>query len=74
LSFVCRVRLPKCQFRNQQAGERDNYFFHDASFLMSKSPELVWIEQEPLRVFATVQFHLVRSTTRPLRIRPPMEE
>jgi len=56
------MRLGKCQWRNQQAGERDNYFFHDASFLMNKSRERVWIEQEPVGVFATVQFHLAGNT------------
>jgi len=49
------MRLGKGQRRNEQAGESKN-FFDDASFLMSKSLELVWIEQEPVRVFATAHF------------------
>jgi hypothetical protein len=32
LSFIRRVWLPECQSRNQQTGERNNYFFHDVSF------------------------------------------
>jgi hypothetical protein len=34
-------------------------FFMMPPFLMGKSLELVWIQQEPVRVFAAVQFHLV---------------
>jgi len=48
------MRLGKRQRRNEGAGESENFF--DASFLMSKSLELVWIEQEPVRVFATAHF------------------
>ena len=32
LSLIRRVRLPKCQLCNHRAGERDYYFFHNASF------------------------------------------
>ena len=53
-----RTRLRKCQWRNQRAGESNNCSFHNASFLMSKLPELLCLEQEPLRAFATVQFYL----------------
>jgi hypothetical protein len=38
-------------------------FFMMPPFLMSNPLEFVWIEQEPVHVFATVQFHLARSTT-----------
>jgi hypothetical protein len=34
-------------------------------FLMSKLPEVVWIEQEPLHIFATVQFHVAAARSDP---------
>jgi len=52
-------------------------FFIMPPFLMSKSVERAWIEQEPVRPFATVQFSLSTASGHcpgRLRIRPPVEE
>ncbi len=32
--------------------------------LLPEFPELIWTEQEPVRVFATVHFYLARSEAR----------